>query len=327
MQEYVSKLYDALVEATSECKANSLSFSGGLDSTIIAYLLKERIHGVSVIVSDYAAPDYTFIEIARKEFNIPVDIEYVNFEQLLPKIEEIIKIFQNFNFIEIRNYVGLYNIFQIVKNKNQKEIITGDAADELFAGYNFFLSKDYKEIDSDLKKIWQVMQFPSSKIATHFEMKVEHPYLNHKVKKLAQEIPVKFKVNTEQNRIYGKWILRKAFEGKISKSLLWRDKTPMGDGSGSAGLVTFFDKFYSDETYNKKLKNVKKEDDVTLYSKEHLYYYEIFRKHFDVPSKLNQSSTQCPDCKYEFNPDLPAFTTRRYGLKFCRMCGRFPFIK
>ena len=76
-----------------------------------------------------------------------------------------------------------------------------------------------------------------------------------------------------------------------------------------------------------QLENVKKEDDVTLYSKEHLYYYEIFRKHFDAPSKLNQSATQCPDCKSEFNPDLPAFTTRRYGLEFCRMCGRFPYIK
>ena len=327
MQQYASELYNALVEATSECKANYLSFSGGLDSTIIAYLLKEKIHGVSVIISDHAAPDYAFIEIAREEFNIPVDIEYVNFEQLLPKIEETIKIFQNFNFIEIRNYVGLCNICQIVKNKNQKGIISGDAADELFAGYNMFLSKDYKEIDSDLKKIWKVMQFPSKKIAAHFGLNVEYPFLNENVKKLAMKIPVELKVKSERNRKYGKWILRKAFEGKISRSLLWRDKTPMGDGSGSAGLVTFFDKFYSDETYSKKLKNVKKEDDVVLYSKEHLYYYEIFRKHFDAPSKLNQSSTQCPDCKYEFNPELPAFTTRRYGLEFCRMCGRFPFIK
>ena len=327
MQQYASELYNALVEATSECKANYLSFSGGLDSTIIAYLLKEKIHGVSVIISDHAAPDYAFIEIAREEFNIPVDIEYVNFEQLLPKIEETIKIFQNFNFIEIRNYVGLCNICQIVKNKNQKGIISGDAADELFAGYNMFLSKDYKEIDSDLKKIWKVMQFPSKKIAAHFGLNVEYPFLNENVKKLAMKIPVELKVKSERNRKYGKWILRKAFEGKISRSLLWRDKTPMGDGSGSAGLVTFFDKFYSDETYSKKLKNVKKEDDVVLYSKEHLYYYEIFRKHFDAPSKLNQSSTQCPDCKYEFNPELPAFTTRRYGLEFCRMCGRFPFLK
>ena len=184
MQEYVSKLYDALVEATSECKANYLSFSGGLDSTIIAYLLKERIHGVSVIVSDYAAPDNTFIEIAKNEFNIPVEIKYVSFEKLLPIIDELIKIFQNFNFIEIRNFVGMYLTFKMAKDNGQNSIITGDAADELFAGYNFLFTKKEEEIDSTLKKIWQVMQFPSSKIATHFEMKVEHPYLNHKVKKL-----------------------------------------------------------------------------------------------------------------------------------------------
>ena len=46
MQEYISKLYDSLVEASNDCKSNYLSFSGGLDSTIIAYLLKEKIHGV-----------------------------------------------------------------------------------------------------------------------------------------------------------------------------------------------------------------------------------------------------------------------------------------
>ena len=188
MQEYVSKLYDALVEATSECKANYLSFSGGLDSTIIAYLLKERIHGVSVIVSDYAAPDNTFIEIAKNEFNIPVEIKYVSFEKLLPIIDELIKIFQNFNFIEIRNFVGMYLTFKMAKDNGQNSIITGDAADELFAGYNFLFTKKEEEIDSTLKKIWQVMQFPSSKIATHFEMKVEHPYLNHKVKKLQNDI-------------------------------------------------------------------------------------------------------------------------------------------
>ena len=34
-----------------------LAISGGLDSTIIAYLLKEKIHGVSVIISDHAARD------------------------------------------------------------------------------------------------------------------------------------------------------------------------------------------------------------------------------------------------------------------------------
>ena len=135
--------------------------------------------------------------------------------------------------------------------------------------------------------IWKVMQFPSKKIAAHFGLEVEYPFLNENVKKLAMEIPVELKIKSERNRMYGKWILRKAFEGKISKTLLWRDKTPMGDGSGSAGLIAFFDKFYSDEDYSKKLQNVKKDDDVTLYSKEQLYYYEIFRKHFDAPSKLN----------------------------------------
>tara|TARA_B100000029_G_C17555794_1_gene951650 strand:- start:1012 stop:1995 length:984 start_codon:yes stop_codon:yes gene_type:complete len=327
MQEYISKLYNSLVESTEKCKSNYISFSGGLDSTIIAYLLKDRIHGVSVIVSDYTAPDNTFIEIAKEEFNIPVETKYVNFEKLLPVIDELIKIFKNFNFIEIRNFVGMYLTFEMAKNNGQNSIITGDAADELFGGYNFLFTKKENEIDETLKKIWNVMEFPSSKIAKHFNIEVEHPYLDKNVKRLAEEIPIEFKVKSERDKMYGKWILRKAFENKISKTLLWRDKTPMGDGSGSVGLVGYFETFYTTESYKKKLKKVLEEDNVKIYSKEQLYYYEIFRKYFEAPSKLTNAENRCPECNYEFNPELPAFTTRRYGVEFCRMCGRFPFIK
>ena len=71
------------------------------------------------------------------------------------------------------------------------------------------------------------------------KLKEKRRLRKEQLKKLAMEIPVELKIKSERNRMYGKWILRKAFEGKISKTLLWRDKTPMGDGSGSAGLIAF----------------------------------------------------------------------------------------
>ena len=93
MQQFISELYNSLVEATSECKTNYLSLSGGLDSTIIAYLLREKIHGVSVIVSDYSAPDNTFIEIARDALKRPENKEEYRFGDFNPSVS-------------VRNYSG-----------------------------------------------------------------------------------------------------------------------------------------------------------------------------------------------------------------------------
>ena len=313
MQEYISKLYNSLVESTEKCKSNYISFSGGLDSTIIAYLLKDRIHGVSVIVSDYTAPDNTFIEIAKEEFNIPVETKYVNFEKLLPVIDELIKIFKNFNFIEIRNFVGMYLTFEMAKNNGQNSIITGDAADELFGGYNFLFTKKENEIDETLKKIWNVMEFPSSKIAKHFNIEVEHPYLDENVKRLAEEIPIEFKVRSERDKMYGKWILRKAFENTLPANVIWREKTAMQDGSGTTNLTKLFHSIITDDIFAKKTKKIKSECNIKIRTKESLYYYELFKENFVIP-KCEDKKNICPDCNTEIANNS----------KFCRMCGKFP---
>ena len=38
----------------------------------------------------------------------------------------------------------MYLVLNSLKQKGENKIITGDGADELFAGYNFFLKKTHK---------------------------------------------------------------------------------------------------------------------------------------------------------------------------------------
>jgi len=315
MQKFFSELYQLLDETVSTSKTDYLSLSGGLDSTILAYFLKnKKMKGISIITKDFVATDLTYCQLVAKKFGIPLDLLIVSTQDLLTAIEETIKIFKIFNNIEIRNSIVMYITLQSIKEKGFNSIMTGDGADELFAGYNFFLKKKDSELDMELERIWEVMHFPTKKIGENLKIKVESPFLNQKMIDFAKSIPVNLKVHEEDGTKYGKWILRKAFEKKIPKSIVWRKKSPMQDGAGTTGLINLFESLISDDVFKKRTILIQETDKVAIQTKESLHYYDIYTKYFEPPYKLHLSSTKCPKCQFQVKSNA----------KFCRMCGSYP---
>ncbi|MBC8517061.1 MAG: 7-cyano-7-deazaguanine synthase, partial [Nitrosopumilus sp.] len=242
MEEFSQKLYDTLEEACNESKSNLISLSGGLDSSIIAYFLKQRKpKTIAVIAEDFVSTDLTYCQMISKEMELPITIYNVKIAEILEAIEETIKILKNFNDIEIRNNVVMYLAIKWAKENGEKSIITGDGADELFAGYSFLINKSEEELTREIKRICSVMHFPTQKIGEALGVTIESPFLNEKVMDLAEKIPVNLKVRNENEKRYGKWILRKTFEKYIPQQIAWRDKSPMQDGAGTSGLTNLFD--------------------------------------------------------------------------------------
>lgn len=315
MDNYLEKLYEILENSVSQCTSKSIALSGGLDSSILAYFLKNKeCNAVALTTKDFIATDLTYCQLVAKKFNLPLDIIMPQTEELLSAIEETIKILKNFNDIEIRNSIVMYIILKSVKDSGKSSIILGDGADELFAGYSFFLNKNENELQKDLERIWNIMHFPSKKIGDALKITVETPFLKDEVTSFAKTIPVNLKVKEHNGKKYGKWILRKAFEDKLPESIVWRDKSPMQDGAGTAALTHLFDTVIPDKIFESKTIQIKELDNVKIRTKESLHYYEIYRKYFDPPEKLHDSINKCPNCQYEV----------KESSKFCRMCGSFP---
>ena len=313
MEEITKKLYQILEESCNLCESELIALSGGLDSSIISHFLRgKKVEGIAIISEDFVSTDLTYCQRISKETGIPLTIYNSTTSEILEAVENTIKILKNFNDIEIRNNVVMYLAIKWAKDNNKKSVITGDGADELFAGYNFLVNKPEKELESEIKRVCSIMHFPTQEIGKHLGIKIESPFLNQKIVEIANQIPVNLKVKEENGTRYGKWILRKTIEKYIPEQIVWRKKSPMQEGAGTVGLTNLFESIINEEKYVEKKLTIEKNDQVIIRSRESMYYYEIFKKLYGTPVEEDVVS-KCPYCKHGIN-----------NSKFCRMCGAFP---
>jgi len=315
MESLTDQCRTVLQDSVSECRSEWIALSGGLDSSILAELLKkENPKAITIITKDFLGTDLTYAQIIAKHAELSLSLMHVDMGEVLDSINATINILGNFNDIEIRNSIVPYIYLNSLKKKGFDSVITGDGADEVFAGYNFLLKKQDDELVEELKRIKKIMHFPSKDIANSLNMKVETPFLNENVIKFSDSITIAEKINTKNGKRFGKWILRKAFENKIPGNIVWREKSPMQDGSGTANLTNLFNTIITDENFIQKKNEILEKDGVYIRSKESLHYYECFRKTNSI--RDTKSDNRCPDCNYEIKQDS----------KFCRMCGKFPIL-
>ena len=314
MDDFSQELYNALAESCNSCSSNLLSLSGGLDSSILAFLLKhKKPQTVAIIAKDFLSNDLTYCQMVAKEMQMPLAIHYVTTTEILQGVEETIKILRNFNDIEIRNNVVMYLAIKWARDNGINSIITGDGADELFAGYNFLINTPPDKLDAEIKRVCTVMHFPTQDIGKALGVLVHSPFLSDDVIRIAEKIPSNLKVRSEDTKTYGKWILRKAFESHLPKQITWRAKSPMQDGAGTVGLTGLFNSIIDERQFVENKLTVQNNDGVMIRSRESMYYYEIFRKHFELPAADTGAKHLCPYCKHNVEES-----------KFCRMCGAFP---
>ena len=315
MESEIDQCRKVLESTVAECNSEWIALSGGLDSSILAQLKKDQNpQAITIITKDFLGTDLTFAQIVAKHTRLNLSLMQVTMEEVLDSINETIKILDNFNDIEIRNSIVPHLYLSSLKKKGVDSVITGDGADEIFAGYNFLLKKSNDKLDDELERIKKIMHFPSKDIAKSLNMKVENPFLNENVIKFSDSIPISRKINVKENKKFGKWILRETFEKDLPKNIIWREKSPMQDGSGTNNLTGLFNTIITDEIFSQKKTKILEEDGVYIRTKESLHYYECFRKSNSVT--CSNSDKKCPDCNYDIRLDS----------KFCRMCGKFPII-
>lgn len=306
-----SLLRKKLSQVTSKYCDNSLLLSGGLDSSVLCYLLRPSLSIVTSLGSD--SQDLKFAKDVAKKYSDNHIERIVDFDDIIKIVPKIIKTFKTFDPLEIRNSSVIFFGLNEAKQSGYCSIVTGDGADELFAGYNYLQRYfgDLTKLQSVLVDLWKIMRFSSIKIGNELGMKVNTPYLEKPIYDLATSMEITEKVGNHDGKKWGKFVLRKAFEKELD-SIAWRSKMALEQGSGFEKISNKFGELIEDEEFGKESKTLTDEK-VKVRDKEQLYYYKIYKSIFGSPINEVGNSPRCSFCSAPLT-----------YLRYCYTCGAFP---
>jgi asparagine synthase (glutamine-hydrolysing) len=316
MLEDCEQLTKLLTESVEKNYADALLLSGGLDSSILASILRPQYSVAAAFGA--SAPDLAYArQVGQKYSKRHAEVIFGQ-NRMAELVGQVIQLFKTFDPTEIRNSaVALVGIEQS-KSDGYSAVMTGDGGDELFAGYNY-LSRYYSDIqrlDSELRRLWQIMHFSSRRLGEHAGVDVKTPFLDDKFASFAKLINANDKVGEHDGKQLGKFILRRCFEPRLG-SLVWRPKLAQEQGAATDRYQIHIEEMIDDLTFANKKKIAQEQDGVRIRNKEHLHYYAIFRSYFPPPKEEYDDDgckSRCSECRGCIARDV----------RFCTMCGAFP---
>ncbi len=122
-----------------------------------------------------------------------------------------------------------------------KVVLTGEGADELFAGYEYMRDFDdpaelHRELVRSVEGLHNLNLQRCDRVTMAHGLEARVPFLDREVIEHALRLPAAWK--RSDGIAPEKQILRAAFDGWLPENVLWRDKSQFGDGSGAASVLT-----------------------------------------------------------------------------------------
>jgi len=315
INEICFKLRGLIEEAVKKNLAEGILLSGGLDTSILAYISSKftSLKAFTVALEGAPAPDIKYASLMAEKLGIEHFIHFIDEDELYDSIHAVIKTLRSFDPMEVRNSAAIYVALKTARDEGLNTVMTGDGCDELFAGYSFLFNLEGEQLKLELEKLCRGMSFSSILLAEALGLEGKLPYLDPLLKNFAYNLDPSYKVRKEKGEVWGKWILRKAFEGILPDEIVWRVKTPIEHGSGTTTLPALFEQRISDEEFQEKRRKYFENDGVTIRTKEQLFYYEVYRSTVGVSHRAKWRRI-CPYCNSSVKEDAI----------YCRTCGAYP---
>ena len=298
----ISDLHDALSDAVHRQLMSDVPYgvllSGGLDSSITSALAKKfsskrvesndtqsawwpQLHSFSVGLE--GSPD---LEAARKVSEHIGSIHHeviFTIQEGLDAIRDVIYHLETYDITTVRASTPMFLMARSIKSHGIKMVLSGEGADELFGGYLYFhkapsAEEFHKETVRKLDKLHQYDCLRANKSLAAWGIEGRVPFLDKEFIDVAMRInPEDKMINSERME---KWVVRKAFEDYLPKSVAWRQKEQFSDGVGYSWIDTLKEVVENAVTDDQMINAKFRFPLQTPQNKEEFYYRSIFEEHF-----------------------------------------------
>ena len=156
----------------------TISFSGGIDSTLIAFLAKKYTNIELIAVGVKGSHDLEAAKSAAKLINLDLTIKEINKSDIISEASILQKKLKLTQF-----EVGFMLPFWIAaKNAKHSTLMCGQGADEVFGGYARFREpKNHPDLDKETNNLLEIIPKRENEIAKMFGLELSCPYLSKEV--------------------------------------------------------------------------------------------------------------------------------------------------
>lgn len=301
-QTSIDELREALEAAVHRQLMSDVPYgvllSGGLDSSITSAIAKKyaqkriesndtkeawwpQLHSFSIGLKD--SPDLAAAKIVSEHIGTIHHEVTFTIQEGLDAIRDVIYHLETYDITTVRASTPMYLLARVIKSMGIKMVLSGEGADELFGGYLYFhkapsAEEFHKETVRKLDKLYQYDCLRANKSLAAWGIEGRVPFLDKEF------IDVAMSINPKNKMIDGermeKWVLRKAFEDYLPKSVVWRQKEQFSDGVGY-GWIDTLKEVVENSVSEEQMQQAKHRFPVqTPRTKEEFYYRSVFEQHF-----------------------------------------------
>ncbi len=217
--------------------------SGGLDSSVIAAMAIKHVEVLHTFSVGLAGS--RDIVAARR---VAAHIGSVHHEYLMTpaevveKLPEIIHSLESFDQDLVRSAIPTYFCSRLAR-QHVKVILTGEGADELFAGYDYHKTVSdpatlHEELSRSVSTLHNINLQRVDRLTMLHSIEGRVPFLDTGFIALALTVPPELKLSAmPDGRLVEKWVLRRACEDLLPADIVWRSKEQFDEGSGTVDLL------------------------------------------------------------------------------------------
>ena len=216
-------------------KHSAIAFSGGLDSSLLAFLSVEKnAECTAYTVGTEDSHDILWATKASEIIGIPLKKIILDEKDIISSVEELSGIIGTDNLVVLSFELPLYFV---AREAVEDVIITGQGADELFGGYKRYESMPPELLESEMKRDLENLISGGidreRSIAGHFGKELCTPYLTRKFVSAV----------TEKDALYRKGVGRKDMLRDIARGaglaevLYKKEKKAAQYGSGTMKVL------------------------------------------------------------------------------------------